>query len=67
MLNRVGLADRVAPPGAVIGGWNLDRATAASVFELKMPRAAEQGTAFIVVTPDTALAARCNQTLTLQR
>ncbi len=60
----------VSKPACVLADeptGNLDRATATSVFELMMQRAAEQGTAFIVVTHDAALAARCGQTLTLQR
>jgi lipoprotein-releasing system ATP-binding protein len=44
---------------------NLDRGTAHSVFELMLTLAREQGTAFVVVTHDEALAARCAQTLRL--
>ena len=38
---------------------NLDRSTAEGVFELMMQLARDQGTAFIVVTHDETLAARC--------
>ena len=44
---------------------NLDRATADGVFELMLQRAREQGTAFIVVTHDQSLAARCGRQLQL--
>jgi lipoprotein-releasing system ATP-binding protein len=44
---------------------NLDRSTAEGVFELMMQLARDQGTAFIVVTHDEALAARCGRTLRL--
>ncbi|MFZ4651303.1 MAG: ABC transporter ATP-binding protein [Rubrivivax sp.] len=46
---------------------NLDRATAHEVFELMLGLAREQGTAFVVVTHDPALAARCASTLELER
>ena len=38
---------------------NLDRSTAESVFELMLQLARDQGTAFIMVTHDESLAARC--------
>ena len=44
---------------------NLDRATADGVFELMMQLAQDQGTAFIVVTHDETLAARCGRVMRL--
>ena len=46
---------------------NLDRATADGVFELMLQLAREQGTAFIVVTHDNSLAARCGRQLKLDQ
>ena len=46
---------------------NLDRNTAETIFELMLGLAREHGTAFVVVTHDQALAARCARTLTLDR
>ena len=44
---------------------NLDRTTADGVFQLMLKLAKEHGTAFIVVTHDEALAARCSRQLRL--
>ena len=44
---------------------HLDRETADAVFALMLERAREQGTAFILVTHDRDLAARCDRQLHL--
>ncbi|MCY7306180.1 MAG: lipoprotein-releasing ABC transporter ATP-binding protein LolD [Rhodoferax sp.] len=46
---------------------NLDRTTADGVFELMLQLARDQGTAFIVVTHDESLAARCSRQLQLDK
>ena len=46
---------------------NLDRSSADGVFELMLALARERGTAFVVVTHDATLAARCAETVHLER
>ena len=46
---------------------NLDRDTASGVFELMMTLARDRGTAFVLVTHDAGIAARCQRQLRLER
>ena len=66
---RVAIARALAPSPALIFAdeptGNLDTATGAEVIELLFARRAETGATLVLITHDTALAARCERVITL--
>ena len=66
---RVAIARALAPTPALIFAdeptGNLDTATGAEVIELLFARRAETGATLVLITHDTALAARCERVITL--
>ena len=46
---------------------NLDRGSADAVFELMLALSRDRGTAFVLMTRDAALAARCQRVLQLEQ
>ena len=66
---RVAIARALAPRPALLFAdeptGNLDAATGAEIIELLFSRRAETGATLIIITHDTALAARCGRVVTL--